>query len=128
MALVTATHLKLLYPEFANVADDVVAEYIDQADEEINADNWGTRAKKAEMVLACHMMVVGGAASPDQAGSGASSGPIQSVKVGEVSVSYGATAALAVQLQGLDPGLAGSRYGVEYARLVKSMAYGAEVI
>ncbi len=128
MAIATAATLKALFPEFVGVADDVVELFIASALREINEDSWGERAIDAELALTCHKMVTAGVANPNQSGGGGASGPIQSVKVGEVSVSYGATAALAVQLQGLDPGLAGSKYGIEYARLVKGMAYGTEVI
>lgn len=130
LPLASAAELKLIYPEFAGVSNDVVSYFIADADEEINEDLWGTRAKKAEMLLACHMMIVAGvvsAASGSGAG-GSAGGPVQSVSVGDVSVTYAGTAASAVSSAGLDASFAASRYGVEYARLVKTKAFGADVI
>lgn len=127
MSLVTPSQLKIAYSEFTSVDDAVVQFWLDSAEEEINLTAWGTRASKAEMALACHMMIVSGVTSTGGAGGG-SSGAIASVSVGDVSVSYDSAAAAAVSSQGLDPSLASSRYGVEYARLVKTMAYGAAVI
>lgn len=127
--LITAAELQTALPEFAGVAPSVVDFWITLTDEEIDHDRWGTRGKAAEMYLAAHKMVIAGVVNPAQAaGSGGASGAIQSVKVGDVSVSYGSTASLAVQLQGLDPSLATTKYGIEYARLVRSKGFGAEVI
>jgi hypothetical protein len=127
--LATPGDIRDAAPEFSSLTDPQIQRYIDMADEEINPDAWGSRAKRAEILLTCHKMVVLGAR--DQAGQGAggaASGPVQSVKVGEVSVSYGATSSLAVQLHGLDASLASNRYGVEYARLQKLAAYGGAVL
>lgn len=126
--LVTAAELKTAYPEFSGVEVPVIDDWIGRADEEINADAWGTRGKKAEMALACHLMTMAGVGQTTQTGAGQAAGPISSIKVGEVSVGYANTAAIAVQVSGLDPSLANTRYGLEYARLIKTMAYGAEVV
>lgn len=125
--LATPTELKASYPEFASLSDLVVQAQLDTADEQINEDAWGSRAKRAEMLLACHLLIVSGALGSGT-GGGAGGGPIQSARVGDVSVTYASTNALAVQLQGLDPGLAQSRYGVEYARLVRLAAMGGAVL
>ncbi len=130
LPLASAAELKAIYPEFVSVSNDVVDYFIADADEEINEDLWGTRAKKAEMLLACHMMVVAGITSANSAtsGGGATTGAIQSVSVGDVSVTYGGASSSAVSSQGLDPSLAGSKYGLEYARLIRTKAFGVGVI
>ncbi len=130
MALpVLAAELKIAYPEFAGVSDDVVDYWVGQADEEIAPLIWGTRAKKGEMALACHMMILAGVSIAEGAvGIGSAVGGQQSVKVGDVAVGFGASTAIAVQVQGLDPSLALSRYGLEYARLLKTLLAGAAVI
>lgn len=121
--LATPADIRNYATEFADLTDPKIQIYIDMADGEIDADAWGSRAKTAEIVLTCHLMKTGGAL--DAEGAGASgAGPVTSMSVGDVSVSYGSAMGV---VAGLDPSLASSRYGLEYARLVKLAAYGAEV-
>ena len=128
MSLATPTELKQRYPEFAAVSDPVIQVYLDQASEEINEEAWGSRAKTAEILLACHKAYVAGVLTASTTtGGGAAIGPVASVSVGDVSVTYAATATLAVQ-QGLDASLSGNKYGTEYNRLVKLAAYGGAVL
>lgn len=128
MSIATPAELKARAPEFAALSDPTVQTYLDMATEEIEPGAWGSRAKSAEILLACHKMIVLGVLNAAGSGGGGATGPVQGVKVGDVSVSYGATASLAVQLQGLDPALALSRYGLEYARLIKLAAMGGAVL
>lgn len=122
MSLNTPTELKAAAPEFASVLDATVQIYLDNAFLEIDEDAWGSRAEEAEQLLACHKMIVMGVLSAS--GGGSTVGPISSKSVGDVSVSYAATATLGVQ-QGLDVSLSGSKYGAEYARLIRLAAMGA---
>lgn len=127
--IATPTELKARAPEFAALSDPTVQVYLDMADEEISADAWGSRAKSAEILLACHkMLVLGALGSSGSSGGSSVTGGIQSMDVGDVSVSYGSTAVAAVQIQGLDPSLGLSRYGMEYARLQKLAAMGGAVL
>lgn len=128
MSIATPAELKARAPEFAALSDPTVQIHLDMATEEIEPTAWGSRAKSAEILLACHKMIVLGTLNAAGSGGGGATGPIQSASVGDVSVTYGATASLAVQLQGLDPALALSRYGLEYARLIKLAAMGGAVL
>jgi len=127
--LATTGDIRDAAPEFEPLTDPAIQFYLDMAAEEIDEDAWGSRARSAHIQLTCHLMTVMGALTSANQGAGSgASGPVQSVKVGEVSVTYAATASLAVQLQGLDSSLASSRYGVAYARLIKLAAMGAAVL
>lgn len=128
MSIATPTELKARAPEFSAVLDATVQVYLDMATEEIEPGAWGSRAKNAEILLACHKMIILGVLNAAGSGGGGATGPIQSVKVGDVSVTYGTSTSLAVQLQGLDPSLAASKYGIEYARLIRLAAMGGAVL
>lgn len=123
MALCTAAEIKAFATEFSGVLDATVNIYIAQAEEQIAEDVWGSRAKTACMWLTCHLMIMGGAKASTGGGGGGAAGGVTSVRVGDVSVNYGDMAS-AVSA-GLDPSLAGSKYGVEYARLQLLAAAGA---
>lgn len=122
--LCDADDIRAMAPEFSALTDAQIQYYIDLADLEINEEAWGSRAKHALMLLTCHKMISMGVLS---GASSSSVGPISSTSVGDVSVSYAATATLAVQ-QGLDASLSGNKYGIEYNRLVKLAAYGGAVL
>jgi hypothetical protein len=118
---VTPADIRNFAPEFdsAELTDPRIQIYIDMADGEINEDAWGSRAKTAEILLTCHMLKMAGANA-----SSTGTGPITGMSVGDVSVQYAAPQVSAV---GLEASLAMSKYGLEYARLVKLAAFGAEV-
>lgn len=126
--LVSPAQFKVRYPEFNSVADPIVQQALDDADEEINVDVWGTRAVKGESALAAHKLVTSGALNDPNATGIQGSGPVQNMKVGDVSLSFDVNAiARAVDTQGLDMGLATTKYGLEYTRLLKSLACGGAV-
>lgn len=125
MALpVSVDAVKAVCPEFNAVANSVVQAYIDMADSEISEDDWGSRASRAEIVLTAHLMTVAGVLNSSSQTGGNVTGPVSSVSVGDVSVTYAATSSLAIQIQNLDASLASTKYGQEYARLVKLAAQG----
>lgn len=122
MALCTAAEVKLLAREFESVSIPVIEFYIGLAELEMSEEAWGSRAGLACMWLTCHLMIKGGVLSTSTSGSAA--GSVQSVSVGDVSVSYGGLEA-AMFSQGLDASLGTTRYGVEYARLISLAVMGA---
>lgn len=127
-AFVTPAQFKVRYPEFAAVSDPAVQQALDDADEEINVPVWGTRAAKGECALAAHLLVAHGALNDPNATGIQGAGPVQNMKVGDVSVSFDVNAtARAVDQQGLDMSLATTKYGLEYNRLLKSLAAGGAV-
>lgn len=125
--IATPDDLKTRWPEFAGVADPLIQDALDDADEEINADAWGTRAVKAECALAAHFLKKNGALT-----SGAPGLPtdnLGSVKVGDVSVTYNTAAIMMAVQAGVDASLADTKYGLEYIRLMNTVAgqFTAEV-
>lgn len=121
MSLATIANLKASWPEFTAIADPVIQAALDDADEEINAAAWGTRAVKAECALAAHFLKQRGVLNTGASG-GLPTDNIGSVKVGEVSVTYN-TAAIMMAIQaGADPALASTKYGMEYLRLMDTVA------
>lgn len=122
--LATPAEVRTAAPEFTGLSDPVIQSYIDMADTEIDADAWGSRAKRAEVVLTCHLMTIYGALTTAGGAGGAASGAVQSIRVGEVSLTYAAPAA-AIPGDVGGASLELSRYGQEYARLIRLAAYGA---
>jgi hypothetical protein len=127
-SLNSPAQLKARYPEMAVLADPVCQSALDDANEEINEAVWGARASKGEAALAAHMLVAKGALNDPNATGMQGAGPIQSMRVGDVSVSFDVNAmARAVDGHGLDMALTTTKYGLEYSRLIKSLACGGAV-
>lgn len=125
--LVNPTQFKARYPEFSALDDTIVQTALDDADEEINVDVWGTRAAKGESALAAHLLVTRGALNDPGATGMQGSGPVQNMKVGDVSLSFDVNAIARGVEQGLEVALATTKYGLEYTRLLKSLAAGGAV-
>lgn len=117
------TMLAVVAPEFSSVAADTLAVYLDLAEGEINVALWGKRAARGAAFLTAHLLtlfpptgVTPKATEP---------GPVQSRTVGQVSVTY---AVAALDSGSLKAGLGQSRYGIEYARLVRIGCFGPQVL
>lgn len=127
-SLNTPAQLKSRYPELAAVLDATCQVALDDANEEINEAVWGVRATKGEAALAAHFLVSKGALNDPNASGMQGSGPIQHMRVGDVSVSFDVNAmARAVDGHGLDMALTATKYGLEYSRLLKTLAAGGAV-
>ena len=126
MSLVTPAQFKVRYPEFAALDSTyVVQPALDDADEEINPTFWGARAIKAESALAAHYLVTRGALNDPGSTGIQGSGEIQTMRVGDVTLGFDNTAiADAVRRGDLEIGLASTKYGLEYQRLLQSMGGG----
>ena len=122
MALWTAADVITFAPEFVNVPIPLINKFIGLADLQIG-DLWGDRARHAGILLTAHLMTVhkikdtGGAA-------GTGVGPVQSITVGQVSVSYNAGAVTS----GVAAGFSASAYGVEFDRLSRLLVAGIAVV
>lgn len=125
---ITPTDLKTRYPEFTNVSTPVIQAAIDDADEEINADVWGARAEKGESALAAHLLIIRGALNDPGATGMQLSGPINSMRVGDVSLT-GALASIGGNAvnRGVDLSLMSTKYGLEYLRMLDTLAVGGSV-
>lgn len=119
--IATPTQLKTSWPEFAAIDDTVIQAALDDADEEINADAWGTRAVKAECALAAHFLKQRGVLDAGAPG-GLPTDNVASVKVGDVSVTYNTAAVMMAVQAGVDPALVTTKYGQEYVRLMGTVA------
>jgi hypothetical protein len=113
----TVAMVRARAPEFATVVDADVQVFLDSAALQMNASAWGARADLGQTYLAAHELAI---ARPDLAGA---AGPVQSESVGQVSVAY------AVAQPGATAGeYSGSRFGVEYMRLVRQLGLGLQVL
>lgn len=110
-------------PEFVSLDPVIVDRYIAIAEQEINPRVFGARTARAGALLTAHLLTVTPPAGVTPAA--APVGPIASESVGGVSVSY---AVPALSGAGLAAGLALSRYGVEYSRMVRQCAAGPWVL
>lgn len=83
MATVSATTLKLRFPEFADELDATVEFAIEDAARGIDATRWGNDAKLALSYLAGHFLMV--AISRRESGTGQT---MSSERIGEISMTY----------------------------------------
>lgn len=127
MALWTAADVIAFAPEFGEVAIPVIDKFIMMADLQVG-DLWGDRAKYAGILLTAHMLTVHKVKETSGGAGGSAAGPVQSVQVGQVTVSYASGLLSSALNRGLSAGLAGSAYGVEFDRLSQLMAAGAAVV
>lgn len=113
----TAEQLKARFPEFAGVADEridlVLAETASFVDHTwIDAD-----IVPAKLYLAAHILASEGVLLPDGHGDG-TKGAVQSVRVGDTSVAFGASGA-GVIAAGQSLGLTNTSYGMRFLALRK---------
>lgn len=127
-SLITPAQLRIRYPEFTGLSDPVCQAAIDDADEEINVDVWGARAVKGESALAAHYLVTKGALNDPGATGMQGAGPVNSMRVGDVAISYALSSigGNAVN-KGENLDLMSTKYGLEYSRLLESLACGGSV-
>jgi hypothetical protein len=107
------------FPEFASTSlapDPFLQQCIDDADLEIEPTAWGSRAELAEKYLAAHYATL-------RLRKNGVAGPQTGTRVGDVAVQYAMPVSSLVGM-GLDPGLATTSYGLNYARLIKIAAFG----
>jgi len=117
MALPISTDdIRTSFPEFATADEGLLQSCIDDADLEINGDAWGSRAELAEKYLAAHYATV-------RLRKSGAAGPIIGQRVGDVAVQY-AQPMNSLIGSGLDPALATTSYGLNYARLVRIAGMG----
>lgn len=123
----TAADVIFLAPEFCDVPINTIDRYIMVADVQIG-DAWGSCAKYAGVLLTAHLMTVAQVKSSQGGAGGSAAGPVQSLSVGQVSVSYDTSVSSAAVNRGVSASLALSRYGLEFYRLSQLMAAGIGVV
>lgn len=111
----TPANLQTRLPEFADADAGLVQMCLDEAAGEVNRKAWGGRADRGVLNLAAHLLVV------SELGKSAKSGPVASKRVGGVSISYDARAAMS------DAMLQTTPYGAEYLRL-RSLVLASRVL
>ncbi len=86
--------IRTIGPEFVDVADADVEVFLEMAAQQSSASAWGAVFLQAMCFLAMHeMSQFGHGTANPHAGTGSVAGGIASVKVGDVSVGFGANAA-----------------------------------
>lgn len=123
MAAWTSADVVAIAPEFAAVAAGTLDLYVARAELQLSVGAFGAQAQLAGALLTAHLLTVlppaGVTSAPKPVG------PIQSTSVGGVSVTYAvSTTAEAASRSGL--GL--SKYGVEFSRMTRNRALGAQVL
>lgn len=111
---VTPAILKARLPEFADVDDDVVQDWLDSCELELNFDRWGSRFDEGHLLLTAHTMVRAGVLNSN-AGSTMPVGALASMAVGPVSKSY------SVSSSGADSDLETTTYGKLFVRKMRSL-------
>lgn len=101
--------LLLIAPEFATVDSGVLTSIIALAELQVSSTAFGDKRELAVSYVAAHMLTL-----RDRNGAG---GQIQSLKEGELSISYGAN----TNAKGYDL----TSYGQEFNRLVRTTIIGA---
>jgi hypothetical protein len=126
--LVQPSQFIVTYPEFAHVDPLIIQAALDDADDEINEAVWGTRAAKGESALAAHLLMLRGALNPPGQSGVVGVGPVQAMHVGDVSLTYDTNAlGQAVARGRISIALAMTKYGLEYTRLLDTLASGGAV-
>jgi hypothetical protein len=99
----TVTDFKTRFTEFASESDTRVQLYLDDAELFVSESAWEARYDLGVLYLAAHLL------ENDNAQGGASAGPVNKRKVGEVEESY------AVQATDSDSELMSTQYGRRFA-------------
>ena len=112
---VTPTILKARLPEFADIDDDVVQDWLDSCVLELNFDRWGPQFDEGHLFLTAHSMVRGGVLNSN-AGSKMPVGALASMAVGPVSKSYSVSIG-----SGVDSDLETTTYGKLFLRKMRTL-------
>jgi len=109
----TKSDLRARAPEFTATADATVDLALEDALNQINLTNWGdTKGFLGQIYLACHLLKVWATLT---AGTPMASGPVSSLKDGDLQVSFAVGAASSSPLS--DVALASTAYGQLYLDL-----------
>lgn len=102
---VTAAQVKEFAPEMDAQSDTRVELFIEYAENWVDEGQWGRKYVQAIILMTCHLLTI--------AGRTGSSGSVTAEKVGDLSVSYGAT----------DPadGLSVTSYGQLFQQLKRTI-------
>lgn len=113
-----------LAPALSTVGATRQTQILAEVGREVDGDAWGDLAVDGALYLAAHKGTVT-LLSLAGSGAGASVGPVTSESLGPMSRSYGA---LSSGSSSIDPDLARTSYGLEYARLRRlAIGFGAFV-
>lgn len=127
----TPADLVLRFPEFDPVDDARIQLFLDDAILEVGESWLESDRARAQILLACHRLALAGEPARTLAGSSGSAsatlGDVQSISVGQVSVSYGSrSAAGAGSISASDPVLREylrTTYGVQYWEILTKNFY-----
>ena len=115
----TAADLKVRYPEFDAVSDDLVTLVMTEAAGTVSTSWLERDYAPAIMLLTAHMLVTEGAVerAAGKKTTVTSTGPIKSKTIGEVSVTYAGAGAGAGSAAGDLSGLSATEYGKRFLAL-----------
>ena len=117
MALSPDTGFLTRFPEFTAVAEARIQLFLDEALLEIRESDWGDFYTKSLNLMTAHLLTLADLSGGVAGGATGSVGPVASRKVGDVSVSFGISAASLAT--GSDAWFNATPYGQELARLIE---------
>lgn len=82
---IDADYIQSKFAAFADVDDSLIDEFITIAADFVNSSIWGTKYDFAHALMTCHLMSSAGVITT-------ASGPVESVKVGDLSTTYAVSA------------------------------------
>lgn len=126
---VTAALVKLRAPELSTIddADPRWPDYIAEAQRRVSAKAWGSKNDDGVRLLVAHMMTLSVRNAAGGAGSATARGPVTSEKVGPLARSYGDVVSGGQSASRVDPWLALTPYGLEFASL-KSLIFANRML
>lgn len=117
MALTPYTGFLTRFPEFSEVSEARIQLFLDDAALEIRAGDWGDFYTKALNLMTAHLLTLAGISAGVAGGAAGSVGPVSSQSIGDVSVSFGVSAASLTT--GSGAWFNATIYGQELARLIE---------
>lgn len=82
---IDADYIQEKFTAFEDIDDALIEEFITIAADYVNSSIWGTKYDFAHALMTCHLMSLGGVVA-------SASGPVESVKVGDLSTTYAVSA------------------------------------
>lgn len=122
MAITAAQVIALRAPEFSS--DERLPDLITMAEGFVGEVIFGSKRDYAVAMLVCHWLTLSARASASSGGS-APSGPVTSLKEGDLSASFAAAAPGSAGGSSMDAFLAATPWGVEFANVRAGVILGA---
>lgn len=115
---INAAYIKARFPEFATTDDDFINLFIPEAARYVSSRIWGAKTDFATAVYTAHLLALLGSGT-----SGGPTGPVKSVKVGDLMRTYQDSG-----VQMTTDGLTGTKYGQQFLAMRRSLLISPIVV